>query len=266
MNNKHQTPKNVLEPAIFHNWADLYMPRIANRILLPWVSKINFLTPNVITVISFFLYILGCLMIFIDVPYHLYFTAVLLPLGYIGDCLDGQVARTRNLSSPVGNYLDKVLDVLKIFVLTASLAYGAYLNTHEIIYIFLGFTACFFFNFRYYIKLETIFSQCNSNPNYLSECADRKIELLKEREIKYNNLNKTFIGKIKLFWLKNRVVFWVDEEQFVVFTSIAAILNKIEIVLWIFAVSQVLIAVWRLFERGYQTAKNPEKLLDPMRK
>ncbi len=74
------------------------------------------------------------------------------------------------------------------------------------------------------------------------------------------------MGKVKLFWLKNRSIFWVDEAEFVVFTSIGAIFNKIEEVLWILAMSQGLIAFWRLFERGYQTHKAKEMLLDPMRK
>ena len=74
------------------------------------------------------------------------------------------------------------------------------------------------------------------------------------------------MGRIKLFWLKNRAIFWVDEAEFVVFTSLAALLNELEIVLWIFGLSQALIAFWRLLERGYQTHTMSEKLLDPMRK
>jgi hypothetical protein len=37
-------------------------------------------------------------------------------------------------------------------------------------------------------------------------------------------------------------------------------------VLWVLAISQLLIAFWRLFERGYQTHKAKDQLLDPMRK
>jgi phosphatidylglycerophosphate synthase len=265
MNNKHQLQTKVIEPPFFSNWADLFMPKTAN-LILPFVLRINWLTPNVITLSSFFLYMFGCLLIFIDIPYHLYYVAILLPVAYVGDCLDGQVARTRNLSSPIGNYLDKVLDVFKIYVLSMSLAFGAYLNTSNVIYIFLGFTSCFFFNYRYYIKLETIFSQCDIDSNYLSNCRARRQELYQEKEEEYKELATTFIGRLKLFWLKNRSIFWVDEAEFVVFTSIAVLFDKIEIVLWIFAISQVIIAFWRLFERGYQTHRTHEKLLDPMRK
>lgn len=205
-------------------------------------------------------------MIFIDIPYHLYYTTILLPVAYIGDCLDGQIARTRNLSSQLGNYLDKVLDVLKIYVLSMSLAYGAYLNTNNIIYVFLGFTTCFFFNYRYYIKLETILSQCTLDSNYLSSSGARRQYLYRDKKREYEELTSTFVGKLKSFWLKNRTIFWVDEAEFVVFTSVAALLGRIEILLWVFAISQVVIASWRLFERGYQTHKTTEKLLDPMRK
>jgi len=265
MDNEHKSQQNIIEPPFFSNWADLFMPNIANAVL-PFALKVNWLTPNFITLFSFLLYVLGCLMIFIDVPGHTYYAAILLPVAYVGDCLDGQVARSRSLSSPLGNYFDKVLDVLKIYVLSMSLAYGAYINTHEIIYIYLGFSACFFFNFRYYIKLETIFSQCDRDPGYLAACRIRRQELYRKLEEDHKRYAASFMGKIKLFWLKNRAIFWVDEAEFVVFTSIAALLNELEIVLWIFGLSQALIAFWRLLERGYQTHTMSEKLLDPMRK
>ncbi|VAW95908.1 hypothetical protein MNBD_GAMMA22-1900 [hydrothermal vent metagenome] len=265
MSDTNVTQKNVIEPPYYSNWADLFFPLIANKIL-PFVSRIAWITPNIVTLFSFFLYVLGCLFIFIDIPYHLFYTAILLPAAYIGDCLDGQLARTKKLSSDIGNYLDKVVDVLKIYIITLSLAYSAYLSTNDVLYIFLGFTACFFFNFRYYIKLETIFSQFNQDSHYLKKCSDRRKVLYRSKETEYKHLSSSFSGKIKLFWLKHRSIFWVDEAEFVVFTSIGAVLNQIELVLWVLALSQFLIAFWRLFERGYQTHKAKEQLLDPMRK
>lgn len=265
MSDTNPTPKNVIEPPYFSNWADLFFPSIANRIL-PFVSGIKWITPNIVTLFSFFLYVLGCLFIFIDVPNHLIYTAILLPVAYIGDCLDGQLARTKKLSSEIGNYLDKVVDVLKIYIITISLAYSAYLTTGDVTYIFLGFTACFFFNFRYYLKLETIFSQFNQDPQYLVKCSKRRQELYRSKHAEYEKLSGSFSGKVKLFWLKHRSIFWVDEAEFVVFTSIGAVFNQIELVLWVLAISQLLIASWRLFERGYQTHKAKDQLLDPMRK
>jgi len=265
MSDTNSTQNNVIEPSYFSNWADLFFPPIANKIL-PFVSRIAWITPNIVTLFSFFLYVLGCLFIFIDIPYHLFYTAILLPVAYVGDCLDGQLARTKKLSSDIGNYLDKVVDVLKIYIITMSLAYSAYLSTNDVLYVFLGFTACFFFNFRYYLKLETVFSQFNQDSHYLAKCKDRRQALYRSKEMEYEQLSNSFTGKIKLFWLKHRSIFWVDEAEFVVFTSIAAVFNQIELVLWVFALSQFIIAFWRLFERGYQTHKAKDQLLDPMRK
>ncbi len=265
MSDTKSTQKNVIEPPYFSNWADLFFPPIANSIL-PFVAKFKWITPNFVTLFSFFLYVLGCVFIFIDVSNHLVYTAILLPVAYIGDCLDGQLARTKKLSSDIGNYLDKVVDVLKIYIITISLAYSAYLTTNDVTYIFLGFTACFFFNFRYYLKLETIFSQFNQDSQYLVKASERRQELYQAKKSEYAKLSASLLGKIKLFWLKHRSIFWVDEAEFVVFTSIGAIFNQIELVLWVLAISQTLIALWRLFERGYQTHKAKEQLLDPMRK
>jgi len=265
MSGTKHTQKNIIEPPYFSNWADLFMPKIANMIL-PFVSRFEWITPNRVTLFSFFLYLLGCLFLFIDIPYHLLYTAILLPIAYIGDCLDGQLARTKNLSSDIGNYLDKVVDVLKIYIITICLAYSAYTTTNNAIYIFLGFTACFFFNFRYYIKLETIFSQFNQDSQYLVKASERRQELYIIKQRQYEQLATSFLGKIKLSWLKNRSIFWVDEAEFVIFTSIGAILNQIALVLWVLAVSQVFVAFWRLFERGYQTHRAKNRLLDPMRK
>lgn len=265
MSDKKVTRANVIEPPYFSNWADLFFPRVANRIL-PMVSGINWITPNLVTLFSFFLYVLGCLFIIIDVPNHLIYTAVLLPVAYIGDCLDGQLARTKKLSSEIGNYLDKVVDVLKIYIITLCLAVYAYKTTQNVLYIYLGFTACFFFNFRYYLKLETIFSQFNKDPEYLIKCSKRRRELYRQKEAQYTELSTSIPGKLKLFWLKHRSIFWVDEAEFVVFTSLGAVFNQMTLVLWVLAISQLVIGMWRLFERGYQTHKATEQLLDPMRK
>lgn len=258
-------PQHIIEPPFFSNWADLFMPRIANA-LLPYAARVRWLTPNVITLLSFALYALGCAMIFLHVPWHHFIAAALLPAAYIGDCLDGQVARARGLSSRIGNYLDKTLDVLKIYVICMSLSYAAYLRTEQAAYIFLGFSASFFFNFRYYIKLETIFSECNRNRDYLDACRARREALYRQRKEEYARHSASLPGKIKLFWLKNRSIFWVDEAEFVVFTSIALVAGKPEAALWVFAASQCGIAFWRLFERGWQVHSQSGSLLDPLRK
>lgn len=265
MRQEKQVLQRIVEPPYFSNWADLVFPKIANHIL-PLFTIIPGITPNRITVFSFLVYAFACFLLFIPFPYHLVLTAVLLPLAYILDCVDGQLARTQKTSSSVGDYLDKVLDVLKIYIVTLSLAIAVYQKTHEILPIFLGFTACFFFNFRYYIKLETMFSAVNKDPEYLQKSRLLRYQLYETFGEKYKQLSKTFLGTLKVLWYKHRSIFFVDEAEFVVFTSLAALFNKLEWALWILAVSQVGIAAWRFFERMYQIKTFSDRLYWPMRK
>ncbi len=256
---------NIIEPPFFSNWADQWLPKIANK-FIPLALLVPGLTPNHVTVASFILYVLASLFTFITFPNHLFLTAILLPIAYILDCLDGQLARTKKLSAPLGDYLDKTLDVFKVFILTLSLSYALYLKTENPLYFVLGFTACFGFNFRYYIKLETMFSSIVRDRDYLDKCRQLRHELYEKLDNQYKELSKTMWGKLKAIWQKNRILFFIDEAEFVLITSISAIFNRLDIALWIFAIGHFGIAIFRLFERGYQIETSSKNLLRPMRK
>lgn len=255
----------IVKPMYFGNWGDIWGFPLA-AILLPLVTKISFLTPNVITLIAFSLYAIGSISLFLDYRYHLIVAGIFLPLGFLGDDLDGQVARARKLSSVIGDYLDKVLDVLKIFIVTASLGYAVYLQTGNALYMLLGFATCFFFNYRYYIKLESVFSSIDRDPAYLEKCSIKRNEIEENLNALHDKLWKTPVGKLQSLWLKHRLIFAVDEAEIAVFTGVGALFNQLELALWILAISQVTIAIWRVFERGYQLSTYSEKLLLPMRK
>ncbi len=257
--------KAAAKPACFGNWADNYGYPLTS-LILPYAVKIGWLTPNLITILSFIIYSLGSLALFIHFDYHLYLASLFLLIGYIGDQLDGQAARARGLSSRLGNYLDKVLDVVKIYVITISLGTANYLRTGRASWIFLAFTACFFFNLRYYIKLETVLSQAMRDEDYFKDSAAREKELLIQIESERNSLRKSPSGRVKLFLLKNKSIFLVDEAEFAVFTALLAPLDRLDIALIILALSQVLIAVFRSIQRARETSRGDKRLLNPMRK
>ncbi len=255
----------IIEQPYFSNWADQVFPRVANKIL-PVIISFDFITPNVVTIVSFLIYFLGCFCLFINFPNHLIFASVLLPISYIGDCLDGQLARSKKVFSDLGNFLDKVLDVLKIFIICGSLSLAVYWQKQNVLYIYLGFIACFFFCWRYYIKLETILSAIGRDPRYLQKSREKKEELNSRLSINYAKLKSTFLGRLKLFWFWNRTIFFVDEAEFVVFTSVCALVNRLDIALLILAISQLAIGTFRFFERAKQTNSRSARLLLPMRK
>lgn len=257
--------KAVVKPVFFANWGDIFGFPLARR-LLPFVINIKFLTPNVISILAFISYLLGSLFLFIDIPYHLLISTFLLPFGFLLDDLDGQVARARKLSSKIGDYLDKVLDVSKIYIVTFCLSIAVYQQTQNALYVFLGFTACFFFNYRYYIKLETVFAQVDRDKEYLVKSAKKRADMIDELTNYHTDLSKTFGGKLKSLWLQHRLIFFVDEAEFAIITAFFALINQLHIALWVLAISQVTIALFRFVQRGYQTINAPEELLQPLRK
>lgn len=262
---KHKVGANVVKPVYYGNWSDLWGFPLAAK-LLPYVVKVPFLTPNVITLIGFTSFTLGSLLLFLNIPYHLYFSAFLLPFGFFMDDLDGQVARERKMYSEIGNYLDKVLDVLKIFIVSACLSYAVYLQTNNVFSVFLGFIAACFFYIRYYIKLETVLRQVELDKEYLEKSSKKMAEVKDARFERHQNLSKTFTGKLTVFWETHRTFFLVDEAEFAVFTGFFALINQLEIGLWVLAVSQVVIFIWRFYERATQTVNKSDRLYYFMRK
>jgi phosphatidylglycerophosphate synthase len=257
--------RNVIKNTYYSNWGDIFGYPLAYA-LLPYVTKIKFLTPNVITLLAFSSFTIGSVSLFLNYPYHLIVAGILIPLGFVGDDLDGQVARARQLSSNIGDFLDKVLDVLKIFIITSSLGLAVYLQTNDVLYIFLGFIACFFFLFRYYIKLETMFSAMSRDNLYLEKSTTKRNELIQQIETMYETNQHSLIGRVKNMFHMNRTVLFVDEAELAIFTSIGALFNRLDLALWVIALAQVIIAFYRFYERGYQLNINSEDLFKPLRK
>lgn len=254
----------VVKSAYYGNWTDNIGYKIS-YFLLPFAVKIPFLTPNIVTISSFFTYAIGSLMLILPYPLKA-LGGILIFAGYIGDDLDGQLARETGKGSELGNYLDKVLDVIKIFIISSSLSYAVYLQTHNLLHIFLGFIACAFFYMRYYIKLETVLRQEELDSAYLDKSSEKMKEVEENMLKRHKELSKTLAGKIQAFLDTNRTIIFIDEAEFASFTAFFAVINKLEIALWVIAIAQVIIFCARFWERGYQLVHKSERLYYFMRK
>jgi CDP-diacylglycerol--serine O-phosphatidyltransferase len=60
---------------------------------------------------------------------HLYVAALLVPLAFVLDVLDGRVARARHRASSLGRELDSLADVISFGVAPAAIAFAAGLRT-----------------------------------------------------------------------------------------------------------------------------------------
>lgn len=260
---KYPDPASVVEPNYFSNWGDLWYPKLANRLLKP-ASRIERLTPNMVTITSFVLYTLAAVLIIIGGSWSIP-AALLLAFSYVLDCLDGQLARYTGKSSVIGDYLDKTLDVFKIGIINAAMSIAAYNLTGDSYYFLLGFVSCFGFLFRYYIKLETMFAAINRDKDYLEKSRTRRQELYATLQAK-GAAPMTLRQRLAWLWFRHRSVFALDEAEHVTFGAIAAVAHRPDLWLWLFGAGQIAIATFRLIERGKQLVNNPEALTYPLRK
>lgn len=255
----------VVKNLYFSNWGDNIGYPLAYTVL-PYVAKITGVTPNLVTIFSFFLYLAGCLLLFINVPHHLPIAGIFIILGFVGDDLDGQLARYKKMHSDIGSFLDLTFDVLKIFIISLSLGYAVYLQSQQIIHLVLGFASCFFFFFRYYIKLETMFAQIVKDEKYLNKSLSKRTELIMQLNNGILKHSTSFMHGVRKFVFRHKLILVLDEAEFAILIGIFAFLNRLDIALYVFALGQFGWAIFRWIERGYQIHTNSPRLLWPMRK
>ncbi|MBI3963560.1 MAG: CDP-alcohol phosphatidyltransferase family protein, partial [Candidatus Kerfeldbacteria bacterium] len=83
-------------------------------IYLTWVLLHTPVTPNQVTVIQLLCYVAGSAMIAIGSMWWLIAGLVFLHVGYALDCVDGEIARFREIASRMGVFLDSFTHVFTI--------------------------------------------------------------------------------------------------------------------------------------------------------
>jgi hypothetical protein len=107
-----QKPKDIF-------W-NRFVARPAAAVLLVPLERSR-VTPNQVTFASLFVFAAAAAML-IALPGQrgLVLSVVVIELSYVLDCVDGQLARLRGTSTPVGAHLDFLMDELKAFLLVAA--------------------------------------------------------------------------------------------------------------------------------------------------
>jgi phosphatidylglycerophosphate synthase len=109
---KTRKPKDIL-------WNRLVARPLAAVLLVP-LAKFR-ITPNQITFLSLLTFVAAMVVLALKPGQAWLVAAVgILELSYVLDCCDGQLARLKHLSSPVGAHLDFLMDELKAFLLIAA--------------------------------------------------------------------------------------------------------------------------------------------------
>jgi phosphatidylglycerophosphate synthase len=218
------------------------------------VVDFKWLTPNRITLISFMAAIAATALIVIGGQVNFLVAAVLIHISHILDCMDGQMARYRGVSSQWGSFLDKVTDQVQVFFWFGAVGYAAYVQTADILSVFLAFGGVTFYSLRGYVKYTTIYIAMSDDRDYLDKSASPVSKLDAKKGAA--GLGHGLVANLRWFMGEQRKVLSFDEGVFIFMLSAALICNQLTPMLWLFACSQIFYGVARSLQRGRQLDRN----------
>ncbi len=236
-------------------------------ICLNWfVVDVRWITPNLLTAISFIAALLASALILTETRQAFICAALLINGSLVLDCMDGQMAKYRGISSRFGSYFDKVSDQIKIFAWFGAVAYVSFLETGSIVPVFLAFTGVTFYSLRVYVKYVTIYIEVDHDITYLEQ-SSREADAINNERSKAGGLGLGFVQNLIWFIREQRKFFLFNEAVFVFILSFALLFDAILSVLWLFAVSQLYYGFVRSWQRGSQIYNNQHsELLKPIEK
>lgn len=138
--NTQQFTLNDVEKALQRKswWAIIFILPLARRLSLFFINRTN-ITPNAITLFSFLFVPLAACFYCSGTYTGLVLGAIFFEINYLFDCVDGTVARVKKMGTPLGAFLDPMLDRWRIVIVAAALAYGQYEANGNIRVVYLCF-------------------------------------------------------------------------------------------------------------------------------
>lgn len=143
-------------------WSRVFASPVA-QLILSMVADWRCVTPNRLTILSFGLTVLSGMWILASDREDLIVAGVVLQIAYIVDCMDGQLARYRGVSSPLGSLLDKWSDFVKFPFIIVALTVKASDPQPATAPMVFGLMAIFLIGYEPYLKLIAS-KECSVKP------------------------------------------------------------------------------------------------------
>ncbi|MCH9030386.1 MAG: CDP-alcohol phosphatidyltransferase family protein [Bacteroidetes bacterium] len=153
------------------------------------VVDIKWLTPNLITLFSFITALASVVFIIIGGFINFIIAAVLIHLSHILDCMDGQMALYRGVSSKSGSYFDKLTDQIQVTLWFGAIGYAAYAQSQNVLPVFLAFAGVAFYSLRGYTKYVAIYTEMCDDKEYLEKASKKVSEILQNINIDFGSCN-----------------------------------------------------------------------------
>ncbi len=94
--------------------------------ILKKIQKYDFITPNLLTTLSFVFALIAAILFLLPGDSRLAFGAALIIISYLLDCADGRLARLKKMESSFGFWFDRITDQIKLSLLILCLGMRAY--------------------------------------------------------------------------------------------------------------------------------------------
>lgn len=218
-----------------------------------FVVDIKWLTPNLITLISFIIALVATVFIVLGGTTNFIVAAVLIHLSHVFDCMDGQMARYRKTSSLSGGFYDKLTDQIQVTLWFGAIGYAAYSQSHNVLPVFLAFTGVAFYSLRGYIKYVTIYTEMSRESNFLGRLFKEESDAKKD-DIAGPGFG--LLANLRWFVFEQRKILLFNEGVFIFMLSLALVLDTLTPMLWVFAMSQLFYGLFRGWQRGVQIKNN----------
>lgn len=213
------------------------------------VVDVRWLTPNRITLLSFIVALASSGFILADGPSGFLIAALLINFSHILDCMDGQMARYRQSTSLTGSYYDRYTDQLQVIVWFGAVGYAAYAQSNSAAPLILAFVGVAFYGVRGYVKYVGLHIMMERDRTYLDQLAIRQNEA---QPVVQAGLGFGLRANLSWFLTQQKKILDFNEGVFILMLSIALVFNVLTPMLWVFAISQMLLGILR----GLQQAKN----------
>lgn len=214
--------------------------------------ELRWVTPNKITAASFLVAVLAAICMTIGGTMNFVLAALLIQFSHVLDCMDGQMARYRQTSSPMGSYFDRLTDQVQVALWFGAASVAAYSQSASATPIFLAMVGIAFYGLRGYSKYIALEIETARDPDYPAKMA---------RCAKTEPVAGLGFGAIaNLTWLlrEQAKVLHFDEGVFIFMLSASLLLNQLEPMLWVFATSQVFLGLQRGIQRGMRIQVNQQ--------
>lgn len=216
------------------------------------VVDVKWMTPNRITAASFLVAVISVICILVGSTGGFIAAAVLIHLSHVLDCMDGQMARYRGVSSLTGSYYDRLTDQVQVTLWFSAIGYAAYAQTLSVVPVFLAMIGIAFYGLRGYVKYVAIEIETGRDPAY-----PKTMARLSQIEPKAG-LGFGLRANLKWFFREHQKVFIADEGVFIFMLSAALIFDQLTPMLWVFAATQLFWGIYWALRQGQNIAADKQ--------